>query len=213
MWLGAAIRDLAPSAEAWGGSGRTEEVLAGGDRITDRRIGLFECVGSTPMIRYARSSRIDKKQVDAYQGEQPFAPWRNRVFFVLAHPAETAPELSISDARHFLRFVRLGDAADHIARTGRGTINSDLLEDLEGMPSSYGPHSVACRIETAVGIVASDEFVEPRATTDAGPDKGIRHERTFGAWLGRPTPLFVVVDAAPIPAAPVGWPGRPPRRR
>lgn len=83
------------------------------------------------MVRYARSSRIDKNQVTAYVTEPQFGLWRNRVYVVLGHPPPTRPSLPISDAESYLRCIALEDVCLHIATTSRGTINSDLLAYLE----------------------------------------------------------------------------------
>jgi hypothetical protein len=195
-WLGSALRDLAPNADVWGGDRRTEDTLCEGDRCIERRIGLFGCVGSRPMVRYARSSRIEKRQVAAYMNEEAFAPSRKRVFFVLGHPDEMARVHFIGDARRFLRCISLSDAADHVASTGRGTINSDLLEALETTPSNHSSHNVVLPIEDTLSVVASDNFVELRATkVVSGANDGVPRQEGFG-WLGRPTPLCVAIDAA-----------------
>jgi hypothetical protein len=195
-WLGAALQHLAPDAEVWGGGRRTEELLIERHRVMSRRIGLFECVGSTPMARYARSSRINKNQVAAYIEEPQWVPWHGRIFFVLGHPAPAASALPVRDASHFLRCIRLNDAVAHIARTGSGTVNSDLLDALEDTPSSENPHCVAITLSDALRIVAAESLVRPMAVPASFPGDRQRHFGPAFGWMGRPTPLCVEIDSA-----------------
>jgi beta-glucosidase-like glycosyl hydrolase len=164
-WLGAALQHLAPDAEVWGGGRRTDELLIKRHRIMTRRIALFECVGSTPMVRDARSSRINKKQVAAYIEEPQWVPWHGRIFFVLGHPAPAASALPVRDASHFLRFIRLNDAAAHgaVSRT-IGSQIAVLLKNEGGLlPLDPDAGSIV--------IIGQSDFVDDACLGGGGSSK------------------------------------------
>ena len=141
------------------------------------------------MRRVARSSRIDKRQVAAYCEEPLFLPWAERIFFVLGHPPDDAPSPPFSHAAEYLRCMTLADVAAHIHRTGRGTVNSELLVRLGREPSVAGPHTIVMTFDEMLHLVDLSRPIPPTA-----PDGGLGRvtDAPWGfAWMGRPMPLCV----------------------
>lgn len=193
-WLGAALASRVPESSIWGGSRQSPLQLAEGDPLSGRLV-LLECVGSVPMRRVARSSRINKRQVLAYCEEELFAPWSKRIFFVLGHPPNALPSPPLGRAADYLRCMVLCDVADHIRRGGRGTINSGLLELLGRQPSTAGPHAIAMTLDQMLNLVGQSVAVAPsphveRLTRASAVSWGFD-------WMGRPMPVCVNLPLYP----------------
>lgn len=191
-WLGAAVANRVPEASVCGGSRQPPRSLPEGDPPGTRRV-LLECVGSVPMRRVARSSRIDKRQVVAYREEPLFRPWAERIFFVLGHPPDAPSSPPFSHAADYLRCMALADVAAHIDRTGRGTVNSELLDRLGREPSVAGPHSTAMTFDEMLDLVDLSRPIPPTGPEDESAR--VTHALWGFAWMGRPMPLCVDVPA------------------
>jgi hypothetical protein len=81
--------------------------------------------------------------------------------------------LPISGAESYLRCIALEDVYLHIARTGRGTISSDLLGELGHAPSAAGHHAMVIALADALAAVASDA-PSARQTLASRPRKANR---------------------------------------